>query len=325
MQGRHGPDHGLLCHSARTHWAGAARGRSSSMNRLHRSAIKMGTACALATMLCVASLSVADTSAVAAATAPELTLNVLAGRHRFHRPDHRRVGLGPDQRRSGLHRGHRHRHLRGRDRHPARPHHRIGGQLRRRGDRRLPGRVRLGPAHLPLLLRVHLPGAPDRRLHRPLHRHRGERLVHHRRAGRHQRDPDGRRAGRTAGPGRDGALFHRHQRLPGHRRDRGPLHLVARPPPPARSWPVSTSTRRTDPQAGVSELALNFDYNATDPPVGAAGPRAHQLGDQRHPPRPRPQLRGDGHRRHLHPRQRLVDHRPRQRLLRRRLPAHGCR
>ncbi len=47
------------------------------MNRLHRSAIKMGTACALATMLCVASLSVADTSAVAATTAPELTLNVL--------------------------------------------------------------------------------------------------------------------------------------------------------------------------------------------------------------------------------------------------------
>ncbi len=47
------------------------------MNRLHRSAIKMGTVCALATMLCVASLSVANTSVVAAATAPELSLNVL--------------------------------------------------------------------------------------------------------------------------------------------------------------------------------------------------------------------------------------------------------
>jgi hypothetical protein len=47
------------------------------MNRLHRSAFKMVTACALVTMLAVASLSVVHTSAVAAATAPELSLNVL--------------------------------------------------------------------------------------------------------------------------------------------------------------------------------------------------------------------------------------------------------
>jgi hypothetical protein len=47
------------------------------MNRLYRSAGKMGTACALATMLGVATLSVAPTTATAATAAPELSLNVL--------------------------------------------------------------------------------------------------------------------------------------------------------------------------------------------------------------------------------------------------------
>ena len=39
------------------------------MNRLHRSAFKMATACALVTMVVVASLSVVNTSAVAATPA----------------------------------------------------------------------------------------------------------------------------------------------------------------------------------------------------------------------------------------------------------------
>ena len=60
----------------------------------------------------------------------------------------------------------------------------------------------------------------------------------------------------------------------------------------------------TDPQARVSELALNF---ATTPArrSGCCWPRAHQLGHQQHPPGLVPQLLRPGHRRRLHRRQRV--------------------
>jgi len=61
----------------------------------------------------------------------------------------------------------------------------------------------------------------------------------------------------------------------------------------------------TDPQAGVSELALNFDYNASQTQGLLLGPRAHQLGHQQHPPGLVPQLLRPGHRRRLHRRQRV--------------------
>ena len=51
-----------------------------------------------------------------------------------------------------------------------------------------------GPADHPRHLRVHLRGAPAGRLHRPLHRGRGRRLVHHGCPRRHQRHTDGGRA-----------------------------------------------------------------------------------------------------------------------------------
>ena len=78
----------------------------------------------------------------------------------------------------------------------------------------------------------------------------------------------------------------------------------------------------TDPQANVNELELNFDYNATEIQWMVMAPGLINW-VTRHPPGPAAQLRRDGHRRHLHARQRVEHRGARQRLLRRRLAAHA--
>ncbi|MEU9098349.1 hypothetical protein [Streptomyces sp. NPDC048361] len=60
-----------------------------------------------------------------------------------------------------------------------------------------------------------------------------------------------------------------------------------------------------DAQAGVSELALTFDYNATELPWLLLAPRLDQLGYAEHPLGPLPQLLRAGCRRLVHRRQRV--------------------
>ena len=61
----------------------------------------------------------------------------------------------------------------------------------------------------------------------------------------------------------------------------------------------------TDPQAGVAELELNFDYNANQLQWLLLAPGLINWVTAGHPPRPRPQLLRRGHRRQLHRRQRV--------------------
>ena len=150
-----------------------------------------------------------------------------------------------------------------RDGHPARPHHRVGGQLQRRGHRRLAGRLRRRPAHRPRLLRVHLRGAPDRRLHVPLAAARDCTAAIGRGPRRHHRDPDRRRPGRPARPEGDRPLRHRDLRLSGDGRS---------PAPPS---PRGSTNAAGQSLAGVYQhpshrppgrggrARLTFDYNAT--------------------------------------------------------------
>ena len=77
-----------------------------------------------------------------------------------------------------------------------------------------------------------------------------------------------------------------------------------------------------DPQAGVAELSLYFDYNSTQLQWLLLAPGLINWVTAGRPPRDVPQLRRDGHRRHLHARRRLGHHHPRDRLHRRRLAAH---
>ena len=109
------------------------------MNRFLRSTVTV----LMAALLGVTLLSVVA-KAAAAASPVQLDLSVLLiGTGPPTRP--RRPGSRPSPRGCALHRGQRHRHLRGRDRHPSRPVQRDHGLLQRGRHRRLAHRLRLGP------------------------------------------------------------------------------------------------------------------------------------------------------------------------------------
>ena len=113
-------------------------------------------------------------------------------------------------------------------------------------------------------------------------------------------------AGLTAFPELKGPdpVRHRHLRLRGHGEHRGPVHAAA----DQRGRDVLAGVYQhpgTDPQAGVSELALNFDYNASQMQWLLLAPglinwvtQDTHLGLYRN-------YFGHGHRRHLHPRRRV--------------------
>ena len=136
-------------------------------------------------------------------------------------------------------------------------HHR---QLQRRRHRRLAHRLRSGPADRPVRLRVRLRRAPGRRLHVPRPRPRRDRAT------------GGALDGTTATLTAAGLAAFPELKGP-IPFDTGTYGYAAHGHPGAPFTPLLTNAAghalagvyqhpSTDPQAGVSELALTFDYNA---------------------------------------------------------------